>query len=188
MEEKPQEKKPPAKPEAKAAEQPNPQADIIAALKEKFSEAILDTKFHLGQNFIYIKKDRFREICRYLKESPDARYVMLTDVTAVDYPNREKRFELIYMLYSFQRNDRLFLKMNVADGEAAPSVVPVWAGANWLEREVYDMFGIEFEGHPDLKRILLPEGWHGHPLRRDYDIRLQDEEWIKANLEIRPGP
>src|SRR5207245_433406 len=92
------------------------------------------------------------------------------DVTAVHYPQREKQFDVIWILYSFARNERIRVKTMIADGETVPSAVSIWPAANWLEREVYDMFGIRFEGHPDLKRILLPDGWKGHPLRKDYGI------------------
>ena len=109
------------------------------------------------------------------------------DVTAVHYPDREKQFEMVWILYSFPHNDRIRVKASYADGEAVPSVVDIWPAANWLEREVYDMFGIRFEGHPDLKRILLPDGWKGHPLRKDYGIIQQDQEWVQINLGIESG-
>jgi NADH-quinone oxidoreductase subunit C len=109
------------------------------------------------------------------------------DITAAHYPEREKQFDVIWILYSFTKNERIRVKMMIADGESVPSAVPVWATANWLEREVYDMFGIRFDGHPDLKRILLPDGWKGHPLRKDYGIIQQDQEWVQANLGIESG-
>jgi NADH-quinone oxidoreductase subunit C len=111
----------------------------------------------------------------------------LVDVTAVDYPSREKRFDVVYVLHSFKVNERVRLKIYVADNETIPSVTSLWPTANWLEREVFDMFGIKFSGHPDLKRILLPEGWKGHPLRKDYHIQQMDDEWVKANLNIETG-
>ena len=112
---------------------------------------------------------------------------MLTDETAVDYPKREKRFDIVYHLYSFERNNRLRLRVQVSAEEKVPSVTGVWPTANWLEREIYDMFGVVYEGHPDLKRILMPDEWVGHPLRKDYDILKQDEAWVKANLGIESG-
>jgi len=93
----------------------------------------------------------------------------------------------VWILYSFQHNERIRVKAAYADGESAPSAVAIWPAANWLEREVYDMFGIRFEGHPDLKRILLPDGWKGHPLRKDYGIIQQDQEWVQINLGIESG-
>lgn len=162
-----------------------PQEAVIEDLKSKFASAVLDVKAFLNQNFVFAQPSSIVEVCRHLKESPEARYDYLVDITAIDHLKGEKRFTVVYVLYSHRRNDRLFLKTQIAYQESIPSVTGVWATANWLEREVYDMFGIEFAGHPDLKRILLPEDWHGYPLRKDYPIALQDEQWIAENLEIR---
>lgn len=112
---------------------------------------------------------------------------MLADLTAVDWPKRERRFDVVLNLYSFAKNERLRLKAQVGADEPVPSVCEVWPVANWLERECYDMFGIVFEGHPDLKRILLPEEWQGYPLRKDYDILRQDTAWVRENLGIESG-
>jgi len=94
---------------------------------------------------------------------------------------------VILNLYSFAKNERLRIKAHAADGEKVPSLVEVWIAANWLEREVFDMFGIKFDGHPDMKRILLPDDWKGHPLRKDYGILQQDNEWVQINLGIESG-
>jgi NADH-quinone oxidoreductase subunit C len=131
-----------------------------------------------------VAKAHLVAICQFLKSSEGGAYTFLTDETAADYPKREKRFDIIYHLYSFQRNDRLRLRVQVGDGEKVPSVTGVWVTANWLEREIYDMFGVLYEGHPDLKRILMPDGWVGYPLRKDYDILKQDDDWVKTNLGI----
>lgn len=185
--------KPPAAAPARpaAASQPpkppesfGPQEGLVAALKTKFSEAITEAKALLGQTFLYCKPSAITAIGRYLKETPELGYNYLVDVTAIDYPKKPERFELIYIFYSHTRGDRLILKAVLPKDQAIHTVSHLWPTANWLEREVYDMFGIPFEGHPDLKRILLPDGWHGFPLRKDYPIALQDEEWIKANMEI----
>jgi NADH-quinone oxidoreductase subunit C len=93
----------------------------------------------------------------------------------------------VYILYSFAKNTRVRVKTQIADGSALPTAVKIWSTANWLEREVFDMFGIRFEGHPDLKRILLPEGWKGHPLRKEYGILQQDQDWVQINLGIESG-
>ena len=98
-----------------------------------------------------------------------------------------RRFDVVLNLYSVAKNERLRIKAHVGEGESVSSVSGVWPTANWLERECYDMFGIVFEGHPDLKRILLPDEWQGHPLRKDYDILQQDTAWIKENLGIESG-
>src|SRR5256885_717199 len=111
----------------------------------------------------------------------------LADLTAVDWPKREKRFDVVLNLYSFAKNERLRLKVWAADAEEVPSVVGVWPTVNWQEREVFDMFGIVFSGHPDLKRILLPDEWQGYPLRKDYDILQQDTAWVRENLGIESG-
>jgi NADH-quinone oxidoreductase subunit C len=105
----------------------------------------------------------------------------------VYHPPRERQFDIVWILYSFERNERFRVKTQIADGEHIPSVSSLWATANWLEREAFDMFGIEFDGHPDLKRILLPDGWKGHPLRKDYGIIQQDQEWVQINLGIDSG-
>jgi NADH-quinone oxidoreductase subunit C len=105
----------------------------------------------------------------------------------VHYPKREKQFDVIWILYSFPRNERIRVKTLIGERESLPSSVPIWATANWLEREVFDMFGIKFDGHPDLKRILLPDGWKGFPLRKDYGILQQDNEWVQINLGIESG-
>jgi NADH-quinone oxidoreductase subunit C len=125
------------------------------------------------------------EILQVLRNEEQFDYCV--DITALHYPNREKQFDVIWILYSFPRNERIRVKAMIADSEAIPSSVSIWPAANWLEREVYDMFGIHFEGHPDLKRILLPEGWKGHPLRKDYGIIQQDQEWVQINLGIESG-
>src|SRR5256884_8656897 len=111
----------------------------------------------------------------------------LSDLTAVDWPRREKRFDVVLNLYSFAKNERLRVKARAGDGEQVPSVAGVWPTANWLEREAFDMFGIIFAGHPNLTRILLPDEWQGYPLRKDYDIIEQDTSWVKENLGIESG-
>lgn len=174
----------PAPPPPKPPESLGAQEGLVNNLKATFGDAILEAKAYLGQVFLSLKPSAVLTVCRYLKETPETGYNYLVDITAVDYPNKPKRFEMIYVLYSHTRNDRLILKAQLEKTEAIASVTGLWSTANWLEREVYDMFGVEFTHHPDLKRILLPDGWHGFPLRKDYPIALQDEEWIKANLDI----
>lgn len=132
-----------------------------------------------------VERERLDEIAKFTRD--DEKFDLLSDLTAVDWPKREKRFELVLNLYSFPHNLRLRMKVNLAENEAAPSVSGVWSTANWLEREVFDMFGIRFEGHPNLTRILLPEEWQGHPLRKDYDILTQDTAWVRENLGIESG-
>ncbi len=134
-----------------------------------------------------VAKDQLVAVCQFLKGAEGGAYTMLTDETATDYPKREKRFDIVYHLYSFKGNTRLRLRLQIVANEKVPSVTSVWPGANWMEREIFDMFGVTYEGHPDMKRLLLPDGWVGYPLRKDYDILRQDEAWVKANLGIESG-
>lgn len=182
---------PPAKPPAPAARpavKPEPwSSPLVEALQKRFPDMTSDPLIFRNQPWLTVAKESLLAVCEFLKSDEGGRYTLLTDETAVDYPKREKRFDIVYHLYSFQRNDRLRLKVLAGEGEKVPSVVGVWPTANWLEREVFDMFGVEYEGHPDLKRILLPDEWVGHPLRKDYDILRQDDAWVQANLNIKSG-
>ena len=159
----------------------------LEELKKRFPGAITDPLVFRGQPYFTVSKESLIPVCDFMKTAEGGAYTYLVDETAVDYPKREKRFEIIYVLYSFQRNDRVRLKLLTGANEKVPSVAGVWPTANWLEREVFDMFGIEYEGHPDLRRILLPDEWVGHPLRKDYDILKQDDAWVQANLGIESG-
>jgi NADH-quinone oxidoreductase subunit C len=145
----------------------------------------LEALSYLGQNYLEVNRSLIPEILRNLRD--DEKFDYCVDITAVHYPKREKQFDVLWILYSFPRNERVRVKTQIADGESLPSAVSIWPTANWLEREVYDMFGIKFDGHPDLKRILLPDGWKGHPLRKDYGILQQDQEWVQINLGIESG-
>lgn len=173
-----------AKPPDKAQPWSSPLAD---ELQKRFPGAVHDPLIFRNQPSVTVARESLIQVSEFLKSEEGGAYALLTDETAVDYPKRERRFEIIYHLYSFKRNDRLRLKVPAAEGEKVPSVSGVWPAANWLEREVFDMFGVLYEGHPDLKRILLPEDWKGHPLRKDYDILKQDADWVKANLNIESG-
>jgi NADH-quinone oxidoreductase subunit C len=182
---------PPAKPAAPAAKpgvKPEPwSSPLVEELQKRFPGAVSDPQIFRNQPAMMVAKESLLAVCEFLKSEEGGGYKLLTDETAVDYPKREKRFEVVYHLYSFQRNDRLRLKVQAGDGEKIPSVVGIWPTANWLEREVFDMFGVLYEGHPDLKRILLPDEWVGHPLRKDHDILRQDDAWVQANLHIKSG-
>jgi len=154
-------------------------------LKERFPGRVLETSTYLGQNFIVAKPDAVIAVLEYLKLEADFDY--LVDITAVDWVKRAERFDLVYILYSFPRNERVRVKTYIPESYKPETAVTVHLGANWLEREVYDMFGIEFAGHPDMRRILLPEEWQGYPLRKDYSIIQQDQTWVRENLEIESG-
>jgi NADH-quinone oxidoreductase subunit C len=157
---------------------------MIAKLKREFGSGI-EPLTHLGQNYMVVDRSLIPEILQVLRDEEQFDYCV--DITAVHYPKREKQFDVVWILYSYARNERIRVKTQIADGESLPSSVPIWVTANWLEREVFDMFGIKFDGHPDMKRILLPDGWKGHPLRKDYGIIQQDNEWVQINLGIESG-
>ncbi|SRR5579871_280002 len=177
--------KPAAPPKAPPVAPAPWEGDLVTHMKNRFGAAILEASTFLGQNYFLVDATRIEEICFYLRD--DQKFDMLADLTAVDYPKKEKRFEVVYQLYSFPRNERLRLKAPVAENESISTAVNVWKTANWLEREAYDMFGINFAGHPDLRRILLPEGWQGFPLRKDHHILTQDDQWVRENLNIESG-
>lgn len=153
--------------------------------KARFGSAIKEASTYLGQSYMVVDRAVVMEVLQILRD--EAHFDYCVDITAVHYPKKELQFELVWILYSFAKNDRIRVKTQIKEGESAPSAVSIWPTANWLERECYDMFGITFEGHPDLRRILLPDGWKGYPLRKDYDILLQDKEWVQTNLGIESG-
>lgn len=159
---------------------------LVDRVKERFGEAITEAVATLGQQIIRVKKDSYAELCRFLLDDEEADFKMCTDLTAIHWPDRKgEEFDVVLLLYSLTKNRRLRLKVAIADGEDCPSVSALWSGANWMEREVYDMFGVKFDGHPDLRRILLPADWPGHPLRKEYPIGYQDNEWTDKHLQYR---
>jgi NADH-quinone oxidoreductase subunit C len=174
----------PPKPPATMAATPW-DSDLACELKERFGDRISEISTYLGQNFIVAKPEAAVPVLEYLKLEADFDY--LVDVTAVDWPKRPERFDLVYIVYSFARNERIRIKTCIPEGYRPETAVAVHLTANWLEREVYDMFGIEFAGHPDLRRILLPEEWEGYPLRKDYSILQQDQRWVRENFNIESG-
>src|SRR5437763_13549060 len=177
--------KPAAAPPKPAAPVPTAwDSPMIAKLKGEYGSGI-EPLTYLGQNYMTVDRSLIPELLQVLRN--DEQFDYCVDITAVHYPKREKQFDVVWVLYSFARNERIRVKAQIAEHESIPSSVPLWATANWLEREVYDMFGIKFDGHPDLKRILLPEGWKGFPLRKDYGILQQDNEWVQINLGIESG-
>ena len=157
---------------------------LVEKYKSQYGSA-LEAQSYLGQNYFTVDRSLIPNLLRLLRDEEHFDYCV--DITAAHYPTREKQFDIFWILYSFERNERIRVKTQIADGASIPSAVPIWATANWLEREVYDMFGIRFDGHPDMKRILLPEDWKGHPLRKDYGILQQDKEWVQINLGIESG-
>jgi NADH-quinone oxidoreductase subunit C len=159
--------------------------ELVKRVRDKFGAALLEAMEDRKQAILTLDRARLLEMALHLRD--EEKFDMLADLTAVDWPKREKRFDVVLNLYSFPKNERLRLKVWAADAEEVPSVVSVWPTANWQEREVFDMFGIVFSGHPNLKRILLPDEWQGYPLRKDYDILQQDTAWVRENLGIESG-
>jgi NADH-quinone oxidoreductase subunit C len=175
----------PAAPAKPAGPAPMPwTSPLVEKYKNQYGSG-LDAQTYLGQNYFNVDRSLIPNILRLLRDEEQFDYCV--DITAVHYPKREKQFDVVWTLYSFPRNQRMRVKTQIADGATLPSSVSIWPTANWLEREVYDMFGIQFDGHPDLKRILLPDGWKGFPLRKDYGILQQDKEWVQINLGIESG-
>ncbi len=152
------------------------------ALRARFGEAIEETTLLGGQKLAVGKVAAAADMLAFLKNEQGFDY--LVDVTAVHWPKRERQFDVVWILYSFADNERVRLKATLPEGAKAPSAAGLYSSANWLEREAYDMFGIEFEGHPDLRRILMPDEWEGFPLRKEYGIVQQDVDWVRENLKI----
>lgn len=159
---------------------------LIKTLQEKFGKNILSANEINSQQILQVEKTVLIEILFYLKDDVDPSFNMLTDLTAVHFPEQtEQPFEMVYQLYSIAAKRRLRVKTRLLDGETMQTVCSIWSTANWMEREVYDLFGIRFDEHPDLRRILLPNGWQGHPLRKEHPLEYKDNQWVEDNLQIR---
>ncbi|MGO9241348.1 MAG: NADH-quinone oxidoreductase subunit C [Bryobacteraceae bacterium] len=142
---------------------------LLAALEAWDGHAFSRPAAAAGELLIWVEPARIADVCRYLRDEQG--FERLSGLTAIDRYPLEPRFEAVYLLHSIARNIRLKLKVALPGADPAlPSVTSVWEGSNWYEREAFDLFGIRFEGHPNLKRILLPEEWQGHPLRRDFPV------------------
>jgi NADH-quinone oxidoreductase subunit C len=163
----------------------------VEQLRAQFGEDIEDAHESCGDTYVYVKSERAYEILKWLKETPGQTYNYLVDVTAVEYRDPEPPLEAVYELYSLERNVAFRVKVRIAkDGDLEiDSVVTIWNGANWLEREVFDMFGIKFRNHPDLRRILMWETYdEGFPLRKDFPLRgrLSRSEQVRRALKGNP--
>ncbi len=163
--------------------------NLIDLLKKKFGKALLSANEINGQQVLKVDKSKLIEILFYLRDNETVAFNMLTDLTAVHFPDREEYpFEMVYQIYSIAAKRRLRVKVDLKEEETLQTVSNIWGTANWLGREVYDLFGIRFDEHPDLRRILLPSGWVGHPLRKEYPLEYKDNEWVADNLQIRDIP
>ncbi|HYR78283.1 MAG TPA: NADH-quinone oxidoreductase subunit C [Pyrinomonadaceae bacterium] len=155
---------------------------LVRRLRDKVDGAVIEATEFLGQLSIRIERLHIVKVCDALKRDEDIPFNYLSDLTCVHYPDhREAPFEIVYNLYSIPKNERVRLKVDV-NGEGVDSVTSVWPAADWLEREVYDLFGVVFRNHPDLRRILLPPDWEGHPLRKDYPLEFVENRWTEAHL------
>lgn len=150
----------------------NEKDTTVKKLREQFPDSILDVSFFRDETTFLVKKEDILPIARFVHSDADLSYDFLSDLCCVDYLKREPRFEIVYHLYSIKNNKRARIKAPIpSNHQVISSVCSVWKTANWLERECYDMYGIGFEGHPDLRRILLTDDWEGHPLRKDYPLK-----------------
>ncbi|MBN2438656.1 MAG: NADH-quinone oxidoreductase subunit C [Deltaproteobacteria bacterium] len=145
-------------------------------LKEKFPEAVRGIEEFRGEAHVTVDKGQLRAVMTFLKESDRTCYDLLIDMAGVDSGSESPRFMVVYLLHSMKFNNRLEIKIGVPEGAAVDTVSDIWKAADWMEREVYDLFGIEFSRHPDLRRILLPDDFVGHPLKKDYPLRGVDFE------------
>lgn len=176
----------PKAPVKKKEEAPKPvdAADhpLVKTLKAKFGDAVIEAAEFLGQLSIRIEGTRIVEVCDFLKRHEKSPFNYLSDLTCVHFPLYKKTpFEIVYNLYSIKANERV--RLNVAtDEDGVESVTSVWPAANWMEREVYDLFGVTFKNHPDLRRILLPPDWEGHPLRKDVSLEFVENNWTRQHL------
>ncbi len=156
---------------------------LVKKLKTQFDGAVIEAVEFLGQVSIRVDAARIVEVCDFLKRDQETPFNYLSDLTCVHYPmNREAPLEIVYNLFSIKGNERVRLKVATTEKASVESVTSVWPSANWMEREVYDLFGVTFSNHPDLRRILLPPDWVGHPLRKDYALEFIENEWTERHL------
>lgn len=163
---------------------------IIDILRQDRPADFESVEVFRGDISAYVKKDALIGLCNYLRENVNLRFDFLSMITAVDYyQKRDKRFDVVYSLYSIQYHHRILLKLKIGEDEEVPSLTCLWDTANWQEREVYDMFGIKFSGHPDLRRILMDDDWIGHPQRKDFPLTYETPEFShnRGRAQLRSG-
>jgi len=155
---------------------------LVKRLKARFGEAIGGASEFIGQLSVIVAGDQIVAICNFLKSDEKTPFDYLSDLTCVHYPdNKQTPFEVVYNLYSISENERVRLKAKTSE-EGVESVTSVWPAANWLEREVFDLFGVQFKNHPDLRRLLLPPDWEGYPLRKDFPLEFVENAWTAKHL------
>jgi len=177
----------PKAPVKKKEEGPKPtdasENKLVKKLKARFDGVVTEALEFIGQITIRVEPTRIVEVCSFLRDDVESAFNYLSDLTCVHFPMRkEAPFEMVYNLYSISHNERVRLKASISEAEGIDSVTSVWPAANWMEREVYDLFGVSFKNHPDLRRILLPPDWEGHPLRKDFPLEFIENEWTRKHL------
>jgi NADH-quinone oxidoreductase subunit C len=186
----------PAEPKAMAPPagptDPPPPADLvvpafITTLQQALPDAVAHLTYWVGDWTIIVPAPRLLDVMQHLRDAADARFDFCSDLTATDWPPRAERFDVIYCLYSIPLRHRVRVKVRVAEGAGVPSVAWLWPAADWFEREAFDLFGIPFDGHPNLRRILMPDDWQGYPQRKDYPLEGPGElllesptDWLKV--------
>jgi NADH-quinone oxidoreductase subunit C len=146
--------------------------DRLKTLQDRFGAAIVEWKEQWAELTVVVKPGAIASVCRFLRDEPRLNYNFLSTITAVDLGiEADPRFEIVYHIYSIAGRHRLRLKVRINEDEQVPTVTVVWPSANWYEREVFDLFGLEFDGHPNLRRIMMPDDYEGHPLRKDFPLR-----------------
>src|SRR5437764_5337856 len=159
---------------------------LVKRLRERVGDAVNAAFNFVGQLSIHVRADSIVEACRALRDDAETPFNYLSDLTCVHWPEREDApFELVYNLYSISKNERVRVKAAAGD-DSLESVAGVWPAANWMEREVFDLFGVSFKNHPDLRRLLLPSDWDGHPPRNDYPLEFMENEWSVRHLTADP--
>ena len=170
---KPKPKPPPEPPKGPSDPGPPEGMEIpafVTAVQNGVPGAVQHLSYWVGDWTVIVSADRLIEVARFLRDDPTTAFDYCSDVTAVDWPPRAQRFDVVYCLYSIRLRHRIRIKVRAGEGEEVPSVTPLWSGADWLEREVYDQYGVNIVGHPDLRRILMPDDWQGYPQRKDYPL------------------
>lgn len=160
--------------------------DAVNKCVEKFKDFVSPYPNHAKEATLVVKKEKIADVLNFLKTEESLKFDYLSDLTAVHFPESEFKIVVVYHLFSTERKDSLRIKVELKEGETIPSVVSIWPAANWMEREAYDLMGVRFENHPNLKRILLPDDWEGHPLRKEYPLGGPQEEMIRSNKYGKP--
>ena len=170
-------------------------APVVTAVQDGVPGAVQQVSYWVGDWTIIIAADRLLDVMGFLKDDEGTSFDYCSDVTAIDWPPRDKRFDVVYCLYSTRRRHRIRVKLRAGESDPVESVTGIWPGANWLEREVFDQFGINIVNHPDLRRILMPDEWQGFPQRKDYPLEGPGEllmespqDWLRLrNLPDEAG-